>query len=179
MPLFIVHCRTRLPSTIAHHDPQFARGTSSHVPGGTRWKLMNSERNGSHVLDGRYALCRRVLRAPQCLLLHLSGHFDRTHLVSASGPKRTSTRKRQMSAFGLKQTSRSLACRYVRFWHKAGRKPINVCFWLDSSRHRSRPALGLGVSQPKFRKQNCSRKNMGRVGMGAARPVILTWSTKR
>ena len=78
--------------------------------------------------------------------------------------------------FGFKADIALASLSLRPFWHKAGigRKPTNVCFWLDSSRHRSGPALGLGVSQPKFRTQNCSRKNMGRVGMSAARPVILT-----
>jgi hypothetical protein len=47
--------------------------------GGTRWKLMNSERNGSHVLDGKYAL--RALMS----VFGTLADFDRTPLFSISG----------------------------------------------------------------------------------------------
>ena len=48
---------------------------------------------------------------------------------------------------------------------------------LDSSRHRSRPALGLGVSQRVPNEKLLEKKGPRR--MGAAPPVTLTGSTKR
>ena len=48
---------------------------------------------------------------------------------------------------------------------------------LGSSRHRSRPALGLGVSQQVPNAKLLEKK--GPRWMGAARPVILAGSTKR